>query len=521
MSSAANAASVVWEHAETTPAVTALRFGEDVWTYRDVRSQASAFAGRLRGVGVEPGQRVLLVAPTSPEFVFAYYGILSIGAVAVTVNTLSTEPELAYFIEDAGCAAAVGWHETADPVKAATAAAGLELLELRPDPSESDCEPVPLHEVSSADPAALLYTSGTTGRPKGAILSHANLRICGQTFQAALGLDALDRMGTALPLFHVFGQAAVMSTVFTVGASLSLLRPFSGPALLGMAAEHELTALAGVPTMWNEMLHAETELTAESFAHLRLASSGGAALPLEVAKAFKDRFGATVLDGYGLTETTGAATFNTPDVEPREGSVGRALPGVAVTTLDAEGKSMSPHDIGEVAIRGPIVMQGYWNRPEATARVMRGDWFLTGDLGYLNEDGFLWIVDRKKDLVIRGGYNVYPSEVEEVLYAHPHIREAAVIGVPDERLGEEIAAVIATVDGGPLDFDELRQWLSEQLSAYKVPRLYQLVDALPKGATGKILKRGIDRNEILHQGIRAQRPSQATTPAETTALERR
>ncbi len=306
-----------------------------------------------------------------------------------------------------------------------------------------------------------------------------------------------------------------MASVFSIGGSLSLLHPFTGKGLLEMAASHHLTAVAGVPTMWNEMLHAETDLTAEDFTDLRLACSGGAALPVEVSKAFHRRFGAWVLDGYGLSETTGAATFNVLDAPRKEGSVGRALKGCGLAILDESREPLPPGEIGEVAIQGPVVMREYWNRPDATAAVRHGSWFLSGDLGKMDEDGDLWIVDRKKDLVIRGGYNVYPREIEEVLYGHPDILEAAAIGVPDERLGEEVSAVIAPRDGRTVDAAELRAWLSERLAAYKIPRIYKVVDALPKGATGKILKREINRDDVLTTGVRPRlsAPSGALLPA--------
>ena len=296
-----------------------------------------------------------------------------------------------------------------------------------------------------------------------------------------------------------------MASTFWVGASLSLLRPFDGAAVLKMAARDKLSILSGVPTMWNAMLHAEVDVKREDLVNLRLATSGGAALPLAVANAFSERFGCTVLDGYGLSETTGAATFNAPSGDRKEGSVGPALAGLEVCIMDADGNPVPHGEPGEVAIKGSVIMKGYWRRPEATAEVMRGDWFLSGDIGKQDEAGFVWIVDRKKDLVIRGGYNVYPREIEEVLYKHPDIREVAVIGIPDDRLGEEIAAVVALHPNATLEPAVLRAWAEEQLSAYKVPRIYQMVDELPKGATGKILKRQIDPTTVLSQGITVKR----------------
>lgn len=504
-----NAARLVWRWADESPDALALREGERSWTFAQLRTGIRGAMEELVDRGVRPGDRVLVVVPTSAEFVLTYHAVLALGATAVTVNPLCTSRELTHFVEDAGCRFVLGWGEDPETVTTTATAAGLPVWLLEPG-----CVPEPAGspepaDVATDDPAVLLYTSGTTGTPKGAVLTHGNLLGCGASLSEALDLVASDRLGTALPLFHVFGQAAVMFTIYSAGGSLSLLRPFDPAVLLRMAADQRLTGLAGVPTMWNAMLHADTDVTAEDLTSLRLACSGGAALPLEVAKAFRDRFGALVLDGYGLSETAGAATFNRAVYPRKEMSVGRALPGGALAIFGDDRQRLAPGETGEVAIRGPYVMSGYWGRPEATEAVFEGEWFLTGDIGRMDEDGDLWIVDRMKDLVIRGGYNVYPREVEEVLYGHPDVLEAAVIGVPDERLGEEIAAVVTPQPGMTIDPAALRTWLEERVAAYKVPRIYHLVEALPKGATGKILKRQIDRDEVLTTG---DRPARDTTP---------
>ncbi|MEV0974365.1 class I adenylate-forming enzyme family protein [Microtetraspora glauca] len=515
-----NAATHIWRHAMTSPDSLALREAQRSWTYAQLRDDIAETAYELTDRGVGRGDRVLIVVPTSAEFVHVYYAVLSLGATAVTVNTLSTSRELGYFIDDAGCTLAVGWSETAEPITSAAERNGIPVWVLAPgdaDPREPAAGVPDPAEVEPEHAAVLLYTSGTTGRPKGAVLTHHNLLVTGEMFTEALPLTGDDRMGTALPLFHVFGQAAVMASIYNAGGSFSVLRPFHGARLLEMAANHRLTVLAGVPTMWNEMLHAETDLGVEDFADLRVACSGGAAMPLQVARAFRERFGATVLDGYGLSETTGAATFNEIDGARKEGSVGRGLPGVLITILDPERNPVAVGEVGEVAIDGPCVMREYWQRPDATAAVMHGPWFLTGDLGRMDADGHLWIVDRMKDLIIRGGYNVYPREVEEVLYTHSAILEAAVVGLPDERLGEEVAAIVVPRAGQDIDLGELRTWLSEQLAAYKVPRVYQVVPALPKGATGKILKREISRDDLLRGGVRPPRSPVAADATITTS----
>jgi len=498
----------IWRHAAEDPDRTGLREDDRSWTFGQMRSRITSVAADLRERGIARGDRVLMVLPTCAEFVFIYHALLALGATPVTVNPLCAPRELEYFVDDAGCVLAIGWDESAQAVTEAAASRDLPLWVVSSgelDGLPDDVRPAELVDVEPDHAAALLYTSGTTGRPKGAVLTHDNLMFTGTVISELLETGPADSMGTALPLFHVFGQGSVMASVYTGGSCFSLIRPFDPVKVLDTVAEHKLTGLSGVPTMWMAMLHAETDRRPEEFAQLRIASSGGAAMPVEVAKAFKDRFGATILDGYGLTETTGGGTVSLPDGVRKEGSVGQPLPGTKLAILDSDGHELPVGEVGEVALAGRMVMREYWNRPDATAAAHSGEWFLTGDLGRVDEDGHVYIVDRLKDLVIRGGYNVYPREVEEVLYSHPAIREAAVVGVPDERLGEEVAAVYAVVDGATLEPDELRAWLADKVAAYKAPRIYQQVPDLPKGATGKILKRGIDRDQLLTSGTRTHR----------------
>ena len=304
-------------------------------------------------------------------------------------------------------------------------------------------------------------------------------------------------MGTGLPLFHVFGQASVMMAAFTTGASMSLLSRFTPRAMIDMLARDRLTVMCGVPTMWNAMLHEATEADGEGFAHLRVAVSGGASLPGEIARAFEERFGCTLLEGYGLTETTAMATFNDIDRGGKIGSTGAVVPRMHVEVRDADGAVCAPGVVGEVFIAGDMVFKGYWRNDEATAAALsHNGWFRTGDLGEIDVDGDLRIVDRVKDLIIRGGYNVYPGEVEEILYQHPDVVEAAVVGVPDSHYGEEVAAVVVLTAGATTRHEDIESWCRERLSAYKIPRMVLFVDELPKGSTGKILKRNIDRTSL-------------------------
>ncbi|GAA2902438.1 long-chain fatty acid--CoA ligase [Pseudonocardia halophobica] len=494
--------------AQRVPTRCALRVGDRAWSYAELAGLVSAAAVRLAAAGARAGDRVLLVAPTSAEFVVAYHGILAAGAIAVTVNPSCTEIELGYFLDDADCVLAVGSPSVAATLRAAAGPRDVPVWILDDRVLDDGGPAVP--RVPVDDVAVLLYTSGTTGRPKGAELTHAGIVAAARAVTQALDLRDGERMGTALPLFHVYGQVVVMGSALRCGATLSLMPRYDPGAMLRLAADHRLTLLAGVPTMWTDVLDAPAEVDRDDLVALRTALSGGAPLPETVVRELYDRLGATVLEGYGLSEATGVATMCRPGEERRTGSVGRALPGIEVSIVGADGVPAPPGTVGEVVLRGPVLMRGYWRRPEATAEVLRAGLLLTGDLGTLDPDGHLRIVDRKKDVVIRGGYNVYPREIEEVLHGHPAVQEAAVIGIPDARLGEEVAAVVAARPDHEVCPAALREWLAARLAAYKVPRVYRVVDALPRGTTGKIQKRGIDRSEVAALGVRPPRPA---TPA--------
>ena len=491
--------------ARRAPTRCALRVGGRSWTYAELAGLVSATAVCLRSAGVRAGDRVLLVAPTSAEFVVVYHGILAAGGVAVTVNTLCTATELGYFLDDAGCGFAVGAAGVEATLRTAAEPRNVPLW-IVDDGVLEHCHAV--EESPVGEVAVLLYTSGTTGRPKGAELTHAGIAAATAAVSTALDLRDGERMGTALPLFHVYGQVVVMGCALRTGATLSLLPRYDPAALLRLAAEHRLTLLAGVPTMWTDVLAVDGGSERKDLGSLRIVLSGGAPLPTEVAARLCGRLGGRLLEGYGLSEATGVATMCRPADERRAGSVGRALPGLEVSVVGDDRTALPPGVVGEVAVGGPVLMRGYWRRPEATAEVLRDGMLLTGDLGVLDADGHLRIVDRKKDVVIRGGYNVYPREIEEVLHEHPAVREAAVIGIPDPRLGEEVAAVVAARPGHELRPEALRDWLAVRVAAYKVPRVYHLVDALPRGTTGKIQKRAIDTAAVTALGVR---PPRSTT----------
>lgn len=491
-----NIAAALWNNAINRPDAIALRAREEEWTYGRLKGLAAAFGGALRAAGINSRDRVLLVAPSVPEFVVAYMGAHLRGAVVITMNTMATAAEIGYVLDDSDAALVIAWHEVTASAERAAGERGRPFWVLEHG-AESDADPLtePV-DLAPDDTAILLYTSGTTGKPKGVELTVSNVDSTTRRLIDQLGFTTEDRVGTGLPLFHIFGQALIMNPVLHLGASLSLLSPFHPEHMLEMLRRDRLTAMAGVPTMWNAMLHAAGEYGPDDFTSLRLAASGGASLPAEVVRAFTERFGCEILEGYGLTETTGSATFNPAGREPKIGSVGLALPGTSIEVRDSSGEVSPAGEVGELYLKGHGIMKGYWNRPEATAADLQDGWLKTGDLGRVDEDGYVYIVGRAKDMIIRGGYNVYPNEVEEVFYGHPGIAEVAVIGVPHDHYGEEVAAVIVTVDGVSLDPDDLRAWAKEQLSAYKVPHLFAFADELPKGATGKILKRAIDWESV-------------------------
>ncbi|MGV9671749.1 AMP-binding protein [Gordonia sp. NPDC003504] len=487
----------VRHHAVTTPEAVALRAEGTRWSYRDLYETTLTYAGGLLTAGVRPGDRVLLAAPSVPEFAVAYLGVQALGATVITVNTMSTAAEIEYFLVNSSAALAIRWHELGQAVSDAAHAVDVDVIDLLPGAPSGDRRIDAPADREPEDTAAILYTSGTTGKPKGAELTVGNLLAAGQIAASLSRGTADDRIGTGLPLFHVFGQASVMMAGFTSGAAISLLPRFTPDGMLEMLRRDRLTIMCGVPTMWNAMLHNVPDDAAADFAQLRVAVSGGASLPGDIATAFEKRFDCTLLEGYGLTETTAMATFNDIDRGAKIGSTGAVAPRTAIEIRDSDGNRCANGIVGEVFIQGDTVMKGYWQMPEATAAVLSPDgWFRTGDLGAFDDDGDLRIVDRVKDLIIRGGYNVYPGEVEEVLYAHPDVVEAAVIGIADDHYGEEVAAVVALRPDAAVTGEEITAWCRERLSAYKIPRIVAFTDALPKGSTGKILKRQIDRTTL-------------------------
>lgn len=508
-----NASQPIWAHAHARPDAVALRIDGQEWTFGALRDESAAWAGRLLEAGVAPGDRVLLAAGTQADWVFAYHGILAAGAIAVTVNPASTFHELRYFLDDSGSVLALAGDETHAHVSLAGDELGVPVWKVN-DATDRPGAPVDLpHEVEPDDGAVIMYTSGTTGQPKGAQLTHRGIQGSARSVIEVIEITPDDHFGTALPLFHVFGQVTILRTAYEAGIPLTLLTKFDAVALLETAARHGVTLLAGVPTMWNAMANAGPEVDSLDVSRLRLALSGGAGLPTKVAAQFDERFGCEILAGYGLTETAGVGACPRVGAPRKPQSAGVAWPGAELAIFDTEHRRLPPGSVGEIGVRCEMSLKNYWNRPEATAKAWHEDWFLTGDLGRMDEDGHLWVVDRIKDLIIRGGYNVYPKELEEILYTHPDLLEVAVVGVPDERLGEEIAAVIVLREGRELDIPGMQAWMAERIASYKTPRIYHVVPELPKGSTGKILKREIDRTDVERLGFRTVKAAGAVPPS--------
>jgi len=475
----------------------ALRCGDLRFTFAEFDSAAARVATLLDRAGIEPGDRVGVMLPNTPAFAIAFYGVMYRGAVAVPMNPLLKAREVAYYLSNSAAKALFAAPTTAKEAVSGTEETGAqcwivddaELAKLTADLPEQGAPVQRNHD----DTAVILHTSGTTGEPKGAMLTHAglgrNAEVCVRTV-VEIGPD--DVLMGCLPLFHVFGLTFGLNCAVSAGAMLTLIPRFDPGTVLEVIEREGVTVFGGVPTMYSALLGVASEAEPEATRSLRVCVSGGAALPVQVLSDFEKAFGCMILEGYGLTESSAAASFNHPHRPRKVGSVGTPIEGVRMRVVDLNGAEVAQGQSGEVQIRGHNVMKGYWNLPEATKVTITPDgWLNTGDVGRVDTDGHFYIVDRTKDLIIRGGYNVYPREIEEVLYEHPAVAEAAVIGIPHDSLGEEVGAAVALKKGASVDPDELRAYVKARVAAYKYPRLIWLLDELPKGATGKVQKRDI------------------------------
>jgi long-chain acyl-CoA synthetase len=484
-------ATVLAEPARRTPDKLAVVEGDLRIDYADLWQDALRYAAALVDRGVTPGSRVALLAPNVVDFVRAYYGILAAGGVVVPVPTLLNGDEAAYIVSHSGAQTLLYERGFANVAEHAAAAAGVEAL---PVESFADAaEPLRTYAVREAeDPAVIFYTSGTTGRPKGAVLTHVNLVLnaTANAFDANPFLREDVVMG-CLPLFHTFGQSVSMNSTFRVGATLLLQPRFDASAAIELMHREKATLFFGVPTMYVQLLEAAP--AAAELPRLRDCISGGASLPVAVLEQFEKAFDTTVFEGYGLSETSPTATVNQPWFGTRAGTVGHPIWGVEVEiadeTVDDRVDLLPAGELGEIVIRGHNVFAGYLDNPEATAEAVVDGWFRTGDIGRKDDEGFISIVDRKKDLIIRGGFNVYPREVEEVLMRYPGVVQVAVIGVPDAGYGEEVCAVVVPTTPDAVDAAAMVEWAREQLGRHKYPRRVEIVEALPLGPTHKVLKR--------------------------------
>lgn len=514
-----NLAALLENTAGTYPDRTAIVLGDTRLTFSQVNAAANQVANLLASRGIGAGDTVALMSPNLPYFTTIYYGILKTGAAVVPLNVLLKGREVAYHLADSGAKAFFAFEGTSElPIgseahtgfQAAPACEHFFMITADPGaPSPSGGIDTFARAVAGQSPnydtvatdeedtAVILYTSGTTGQPKGAELRHRNMRDNALSGRAVFGTreEESDTYLCVLPLFHSFGQSVVQNSAIASGATIVMLPRFDAQAALSVMVEESVSFFAGVPTMYWGLLNAlddtvDVDLLAKN---LRVAVSGGSALPIEIHKDFQRRFGVTILEGYGLSETSPVASFSKFGEPARPGSIGVPIPGVEMELLDPDSwgpVEWTPQAIGEIAIKGHNVFKGYLNRAEATQEVLSSDgWFRTGDLGRRDADGWYYIVDRAKDMILRGGFNVYPREIEEVLLTHPAISLAAVIGVPDASHGEEVKAVVVLKTGADASPDSLVNWSREQMAAYKYPRIVEIVDSLPMTATGKLLKR--------------------------------
>ncbi|MDH4121557.1 MAG: long-chain fatty acid--CoA ligase [Deltaproteobacteria bacterium] len=510
-----NLAAFLVTNAKRHPGKKAVVFNDKATTYAELNAISNMVANGLKAAGIQPGDRVALTCPNLPYFPMIYYGILKAGGVVVPLNVLLKGREIAYHLQDSGAKAYFCFQGTAElPMgqqghegfKATDTCKHFWILPALPG-SPSPIEGVPTFDaflkgqapmgdlcaVNSNDTAVILYTSGTTGQPKGAELTHANLGFnamsCVDLFQS----KPQDIHLVALPLFHSFGQVCQMNAGIIAGNTLVLMARFDPAGALGLMEKENVTMFAGVPTMYWAMLNlpdAEKNFNLKKITDtLRLGVSGGSSMPVEVLKGFEKKFNISILEGYGLSETSPVATFNSLDLPAKPGSVGTAIRGVEVAVVGQDGKPVPVNEVGEVVIRGHNVTKGYINRPEQTREAIQNGWFHSGDLGKMDDEGYLYIVDRLKDMVLRGGFNVYPREVEEVLMTHPAVSMAAVVGVPHQEMGEEVKAYVILKPGAKTQPEEIISWSKEQMASYKYPRMVEIRDSLPMNATGKILKR--------------------------------
>ncbi|MEM9528990.1 MAG: long-chain fatty acid--CoA ligase [Bacteroidota bacterium] len=505
-----NLATLLEDAASRYPERVAFIFSGHQFTFAQINGAANQVANGLAQRGLGSGDKVALSCFNLPYFPMVYFGILKAGCVVVPLSVLLKTDEIAYHLDDSDAKAYCCFTGTADLPMAQMGYAGFSRIvtckhffEITVDPTSpatvvgaatlgslmAGQPPTTVTVATQAeDTAVIIYTSGTTGRPKGAELTHANLVLNAIASQHIIGTETADTQLIVLPLFHIFAMTCLMNTGIYRGATSVLLPRFDAAAVIGLMRKHKVTVFAGVPTMYWGLLNYEDDVSDVS-ENLRVAVSGGAALPLNVLEGFESKFKVPILEGYGMSEGSPVVTFNHRDQERKPGSVGTSIWGVEVKVVDENDQEVGVGEKGEIVYRGHNVMKGYYKRPEASAETLRNGWMHSGDVAIKDEDGYFFIVDRTKDMIIRGGLNVYPREVEEVMIQHEAVSLVAVIGVSDEKMGEEIKAYVVLNDGHQCLAEDLIIYTKEKLAAYKYPREIEFLDALPMSATGKILKK--------------------------------
>ena len=490
----ANLAALLETSASRSPASVAITFEGSQTTYAQLNDQATRIAAALSGIGVVAGDRVALWLPNHPAFAAAMYGAWRCGAVVVPVHSALTGAEARHMLAD--CEAKVLF---CGPDQEDVAGALLseltsvqKLVPLGPEyVSFLDSGGLSsIADVAEHDLALLAYTAGTSGVPKGAMLTHGNLRSnIEQMRESPIAIGPEDVVLCVLPLFHIFGLNVVLNLAVAVGARIVLMERFDPRASLDAIRDDIVTVIAGAPQVYTAWL-AVTDAASDAMSNVRIAVSGAAPLSKDVLKAFRERFDVTIWEGYGLTETSPALTFTGIGGVAKAGSVGRPLPNVQLRLLDEDGSEVELGDPGEIVVRGPNVFQGYWRKEDDSARVLKDGWFYTGDVGVTDDDGDLYIVDRRRDMVLVSGFNVYPREIEDVLRRHPKVGDCAVVGAPDPVTGERVRAIVVPDPPGEgCDADEITEFLRKSLAPYKLPKEIEFVSEIPRNAAGKVLRR--------------------------------
>lgn len=472
----------------------ALNYKGNRITYGQLDQKVLAYAGYLKKAGLKEGDKVVLSCLNSPEFLYSYFGTVRNGAVIVPINLLLTMEEIMYVVKDSEAKYMIMHPFILQKAKlqkeAVEKALGITLIVLDEefDRALSGISTEGFESFTNENAiSTFLYTSGTTGKQKAAMLTHKNLVVNSEQCYVALQARPDDVYMCVLPMFHVFAFTACILMPLYSGATVSILESFQPKEVIETLLKDEITIFMGVPSMYVVLLEAGKKNI--TFPKLRLAVSGGAALPVEIYRQGREIMKLPIVEGYGLTEASPAVSFNPPDGIQKEGSIGLPLPGVEVKIFDEADNELPAGEVGELVIRGGNVMLGYYNQPDETQKALQNGWLHTGDLAKKDEEGYIYIVDRKKDMVIVAGLNVYPREVEEVIYQFTKVKEAAVIGLADKLRGEYVKAFVVLKEGEECHSKELLRFMSEKLAAYKLPRHIEFVESLPKNSTGKIMKR--------------------------------